>query len=224
TPALASDTVSMIHKAEKATVWFVLPISGSMKQQIDQLPRPPAGQVPPELKPVVDAVPNAKALGVWGTLEGEKASLHVALTCADEASAKSVAGGLQSWWNANIKGLAGMAIRAALLKAPRSMQKVADELLSSTKFEYEGALAEASANAKMQSLEAVAKELPALVPQMGGFQQGGPAPGGQGFPRPGQPGGMRGGFGGQPGGFPNQPGGMRGGFPNQPIRPRQPGT
>jgi len=201
-PALAADTLSMARAAEKGAAWLVLPVSGSIKQLLGQFSSPAVqAQTPPELKPALSALPNAKTLGVWGSLDGQKASLHVALLCADNAGAKNVAGGLQTWWQANTKGATGLLIRAPLFKLPRSVQKIADEILSSTRFTSQGALAKASAQAKMQSVEALVKDLPTLTANLGGMQQGVPAPGAPGIPGRGRvaPPGRT------PGRFPNPP-------------------
>jgi hypothetical protein len=174
-PALPDDAMSMIRTAEKGTSWLVVPFSSAIKTAIQQQQAQAAAMIPPELKPVADAIPNAKAFGMWDTLDTQKVTLHVALACADADSARNMVTGLQTWWNANIKGLGGIGlmIRGLLLKTPHSVQKVAGEAMSSAKFEAQGAMAEMSAESNLKSLEDLARELPKLGAQMGGqqFQQ-----------------------------------------------------
>jgi hypothetical protein len=119
-----------------------------------------AGQVPAELKSAASAWSNAKAWGVWAVLDNPKVKLHVAVACADGSAAGDLATGVQTWWDKNAKGLAALYIRGAIAKGlPKPVQTVADEMMNSTKFESQGAMAEMSAETNLQSVEDVVKDV-----------------------------------------------------------------
>jgi hypothetical protein len=209
TVALNSDALSMIRTGEKKQFWMVVPFDETLKQEIQMGLNVAGPFVPKELKTLVDALPQAKAAGAWGSFNQAGLEYTASLRCADANTATKVASSLQQ------------AVRSIPNK--QFLELTDKDLISSIKCESKGNDAIVTGKVGMVLVSQMAAEIQKQIrgqrmggmrPPGGGFPPGGGMPPGGGFPPGGGMGGMPpgGGFppGGKPGGFP--PGGM-GGMP-----------
>jgi uncharacterized protein YkwD len=113
-PALAADSVTAIRKMEKSPFWVWTALDAKAKEEIKAgkgLGVLPIG-LPAEAQPIVGKViADAKGVGIWGSVDGDKVNLSIGLACANDAAATEVVNGLQAAWTKNkdnmTKGLAG---------------------------------------------------------------------------------------------------------------------
>jgi hypothetical protein len=163
-----------------------------MKQQLNAGMAMAAG-AGPEVK---NAVQQAKAFGIWGTLEGTQVKLNVSVTLGDAGTAKAAATNAQTEWNNATKGLGAAQLKLGLALLPAGLKDFFNEVIQTLKFGSDGAMLQMTAQASLQSVEKFIKEAqnqaagmavpPGGAPRQmfgpnipqGGIPQGGRRPGG----------------------------------------------
>ena len=133
-------------------------------------------------KGTADALKQARSAGVWGTVDSNAANLTVAVTCSDPQSAKKVMNAGKLFWDTQMRG-GGAQIMAAALFFPK-IRDLQRELNSTIRFSTQDQKALASARIGLSTIQAVAQDAQAMIPQATAPQPGrGPAmqaPGGRG--------------------------------------------
>lgn len=173
---LKPEVMTFIRGIEAHSVWMVvLPLEGMIKVAIQDAVVMAA---PEGLRGLGDALVKSRVAALWGGLEGEGAAINIAIDCADADSAARAVKDVQSYWDANLKGLGGLKVRAGLMFLPKPLQALFAEFLTNTNLRQDGKLALASTKFKLQTLIDFAVEAEKM-----GRQAGPPMP----PPGPGQP-------------------------------------
>jgi hypothetical protein len=151
-PNINDDTMAMIRYVGRSHLW----VAASMDQFRDLIPadldKNPS--IPPELKPLLNVVTEAKSVGVAVRLEDRHVQLAATLACADEASAKQAQAALIKFW-----GKSKLQIAAAGAMIPPEAGGIVTELLSTLTFRAQNDMVGATVRFSFKSLDGVVKAI-----------------------------------------------------------------
>ena len=173
--ALAGDMGEIARQTAATHFWLVVPIEEDFRKEMQKALGIEVFMLPPEVQPLIRAIPQAKAVGVSAQVEGGQVKVSAQLACKDAAVAQEVTKGLQGLKNVNLTGF-----------VPPEQQKEVKAVLQTLQASCQGTIAQVSLQFPAQALAAI--QLPGMHGGAGG------PPGGM------PPGGMRPGPGGRPGG------------------------
>jgi hypothetical protein len=168
-PALPGDVVTAIRGLENNTFWMTFNFNENVRGKLVQMLAQGRNQIPAEMAPVADALPEAKMIALSGDWKNDQVVVKVSLVCAQDDVARRVAEAMQNAWDKQINTLLAM--------VPKDGQAVGQELIDNTKFSSQGATAQLATR-----FRASADQLARLIqPRM--FAPGGMrGPGQQGMP------------------------------------------
>jgi hypothetical protein len=139
--------------------WFVLPLDPAWMAPLQGMGRqggnPMAGN---EIKALGEAVAKARVAGGWGAVNGSMLRFNLGVHCTDSKSASQIAQTVESIWNKQGKGMAGMMMMAQLATQPPAARTLVKELMDSLQFSSKGFIAQLSASISMDSLKALAAQ------------------------------------------------------------------
>jgi hypothetical protein len=191
-PTLSADAVSMIRTMDKHTAWAAVPFTGKVRDVMQEAIK----QQPGIIKPMADAMSQAKGFGFWANLDANTLMLGFSLFCADANTASQLANQAQGALQQQKADMGALDMFLGML--PKTKQAI-KELTESFQYSAQDTRMVGSGQVSRQTVNDVIQEFRGLA----GGMQGGGALGG-GMPGGGMPGGM--GPGGPPGGG-NNPGG-----------------
>jgi hypothetical protein len=133
-PALPGDVVTAIRGLENNTFWMTFTFNENVRGKLVQMLAQGRNQIPAEMAPVADALPEAKMIALSGDWKNDLVSVKVSLVCAQDDVARQVTEAIQNAWDKQIKTLLAM--------VPKDGQAVVQELIDNTKFSSQGAAAQ----------------------------------------------------------------------------------
>jgi hypothetical protein len=138
-PALPGDIVTAIRGMENNTLWMTFTFSENVRQKLAEALPQARGQVPAEMAPVVDALPEAKLIALSANWKNDQISANASMVCAQDDVARQVAEAMQNAWDKLIKNQADWPFLAMV---PKDGQSVIQELIDNTKFSSQGSAAQ----------------------------------------------------------------------------------
>jgi hypothetical protein len=177
-----SPVIEMAHEIQSNHFWAVISLGAfgsTLNQQLTEGAK--SGKLD---RGLAESLKQARTAGMWGTLDSGTLNLTIGVACADSQSAKKVVSGAKGLWNNTMTGGGAQAFAAAMFFPKfRDLQR---ELNSTIRFSTQDQKALASARISLQTIQAVAQDAQAMIPQATATPGRGPAmqapqaPGGRG--------------------------------------------
>lgn len=193
-PTIA-DSAAMIRTVDKRTAWAIIPFTGKMREVMQEAIK----QQPGAMKPMADAMSQAKGFGFWANLDANTLTIGFNLFCGDANTATQVANQAATALQQQKGDMGQLDMFLGML--PKTKQAI-KELVESFQDSAQDTVMVGTGQVSRQTINDVVREFKGLGANFqGGAAPGGGAPGGgmaPGGPPPG--GGKASGGGGRPGG------------------------
>jgi hypothetical protein len=181
-----TDSTAHMEQArdlQKNHFWLVAGVSGPLAAAFQQDPSQAAAMGQPDLKALADAAKQARAVGLWGNLDGDALSITLGVRCSDNPSAKKMTSALKGAWDDQMKPTSPLSMATAF--APKSLREVLRDVKSSIRFSTQEQVAQASAKVSVSKIQGAMPDVQAMIPQGAtapgrGQQPAIQAPGGRG--------------------------------------------
>jgi predicted Zn finger-like uncharacterized protein len=158
-PLLDAEAVQLVRPLEKSQLWVVAPLDEAARQEIDKTLQPLQSAVPPDLKPAFDALRMAKALAVWGGVEGAQAKLNIGVVCADSKAALAATASLQDIWNKYGKKVLDEGPAKEMVENwPPYLQGLVKEYVGNAQFKQQDSMVQLALQVSVEPLETLIKE------------------------------------------------------------------
>lgn len=193
TISLTGSGWDVVSKASGHSFWVVLPIQGSIRENLLKSLRN-AANLPPNLQPLVPALQKVDSVGVWLGSANDRYVLTAGLLCSDEKAAGSLSSAGKKAFDDAFGGFAGqLKLQGMLLLVPPSAKTLIKDLIDHLRFKANGTMAMVTVSAKQSDVRKLIQDLQTSAAQRipgGGMPPGGRQPFGGGRPGGGFPGAM----------------------------------